>query len=60
MIAKYLNNTKASSSMTAEELYVELGGNKLDLGKNEVLINSEIIYACVNLIANSIARMPFN
>ena len=60
MIAKYLNNTNTSKSMTAEELYVELGGSKLNLGKNEVLTNSEIIYACVNLIANSIARMPFN
>lgn len=61
MIGKYFNNTNVTrNSMTADELYLELGGSKLDLGKNEVLTGSEIIYACVNLIANSIARMPFN
>lgn len=54
-----LFNKKVNSSTTFDELLVELGESKLNLGKHEALINSEVIYACVNLIANSISRMPF-
>lgn len=58
MISNLFNKT-VNNSTTSDELLLELGESKLNLGKHEALVNSEVIYACVNLIANSIARMPF-
>lgn len=58
MISNIFKRT-VNNSMSCNDLLIKLGENKLDLGKHEALINSEVIYACVNLIANSISRMPF-
>ena len=62
MISNLLNRTttKVSNSMTADELYSSLKGESTVISKNQAMSNSEIIFSCINLIANSIARMPFN
>lgn len=62
MISNLFNrsNAKVSNSMTGEELYSSLKGEITSISKNQAMSNSEIIFSCINLIANSIARMPFN
>lgn len=60
MISNIFNKKQINNSMGEYGLLSQLGGEeRFTLEKNEALIKSEVIYSCVNLIANSIARMPF-
>lgn len=59
MISNIFNKKQVNNSIGCNDLLIQLGENKLNLGKHEALINSEVIYACVNLIANNVSRMPF-